>query len=125
MDEIILFCMTYVLIFFIYQIFIINPAKRRNSKKKKGNSEILEIKYLEAVYKVDMKKIKYEQLLQICGLVSAFDISLSVSIVCMVHGLLLELFVGFLSVALLIFISYHLVYLFYKKKGMILDGKHK
>ncbi len=123
MEEIVLFFMSYVLIFIIYQIFIILPAKKnRNSKKKR---ELLEIKYLELKYNLDLDKVKYEQLLQICALVSSFDISLSVTFVSLVNGLLLELLVGFLSITILIFVSYHFVYLFYKKKGMIKNGKHK
>ena len=123
MEEVVLFLMSYVLIFIIYQIFIILPAKKnRNGKKKR---ELLEIKYLELNYNLDLDKVKYEQLLQICALVSSFDISLSVTFVSLVNGLLLELLVGFVSIIILIFISYHFVYLFYKKKGMIKNGKHK
>ena len=125
MTEFILFIMSFVLVFIIYQIFIIIPAKKRNNSKKKNNKELLEIRYLETKYKLDMKKIKYEQLLQICAFVSSFDISLAVTLVCLVNGLLMELLVGFISIIVLIFISYHLVYLFYKKKGMIKNGKHK
>jgi len=123
MDEIVLFFMSYVLIFIIYQIFIILPAKKNRSGRKK--KELLEIKYLELKYNLDLDKVKYEQLLQICALVSSFDISLSVTFVSLVNGLMLELLVGFLSIIILIFISYHFVYLFYKKKGMIKNGKHK
>ena len=86
---------------------------------------MLEIKYLELKYNLDLDKVKYEQLLQICALVSSFDISLSVTFVSLVNGLMLELLVGFLSIIIFIFISYHFVYLFYKKKGMIKNGKHK
>ena len=125
MTELFLFLMSFVLIFLIYQIFIIIPAKKRKKSKKKNDKEILEIKYLESRYKLDIKKIKYEQLLQICAIVSSFDISLAVTLVCLVEGLLLELLVGFVSILILIAVSYHFVYLFYKKKGMINDGKHK
>jgi len=123
MEEVVLFLMSYVLIFIIYQIFIILPAKKNRSGRKK--KELLEIKYLELKYNLDLDKVKYEQLLQICALVSSFDISLSVTFVSLVNGLMLELLVGFLSIIILIFISYHFVYLFYKKKGMIKNGKHK
>lgn len=123
MEEVVLFLMSYVLIFIIYQIFIILPAKKNRSGRKKR--ELLEIKYLELKYNLDLDKVKYEQLLQICALVSSFDISLSVTFVSLVNGLMLELLVGFLSIIILIFISYHFVYLFYKKKGMIKNGKHK
>ena len=123
MEEVVLFLMSYVLIFIIYQIFIILPAKKNRSGRKKR--ELLEIKYLELKYNLDLDKVKYEQLLQICALVSSFDISLSVTFVSLVNGLMLELLVGFLSIIILIFVSYHFVYLFYKKKGMIKNGKHK
>ena len=124
MEELLLFMMSFVLIFVLYQIFIILPAKKR-IKSGNNTKELLEVKYLENIYKIDLKKIKYEQLIQICALVSSFDISLAVTFVCMVDRLLLELLVGFLSVIILIVVSYHLVYLFYKKKGMIKNGKHK
>ena len=124
MEELLLFMMSFVLIFVLYQIFIILPAKKR-IKSGNNKKELLEVKYLENIYKIDLKKIKYEQLIQICALVSSFDISLAVTFVCMVDRLLLELLVGFLSVIILIVVSYHLVYLFYKKKGMIKNGKHK
>ena len=107
-----------------YQILIIVPAKKR-ANNKKNEKELLEVKYLEIVHKVDIQKVKYEQLIQICAIVSSLDISLAVTFVCMVDGLLLELLVGFLSIIVLIVVSYYLIYLFYKKKGMIKSGKHK
>ena len=116
--------MSYVLIFIFYQILIILPAKKR-ANNKKNEKELLEVKYLEIVHKVDIQKVKYEQLIQICAIVSSLDISLAVTFVCMVDGLLLELLVGFLSIIVLIVVSYYLIYLFYKKKGMIKSGKHK
>ena len=124
MEELLLFFMSFVLIFIFYQIFIIVPAKKKVNNKN-NKKELLEVKYLENVHKVDIKKVKYEQLIQICALVSSLDISLAVTFVCMVDGLLLELLVGFLSIIVLIVVSYYLVYLFYKKKGMIKHGKHK
>lgn len=124
MEELLLLFMSFVLIFIFYQIFIIVPAKRRVNNKN-NKKELLEVKYLENVHKVDVGKVKYEQLIQICAIVSSLDISLAVTFVCMVDGLLLELLVGFLSIIILIVVSYYLVYLFYKKKGMIKSGKHK
>ena len=126
MEEFYLFCMSYVLIYIIYQIFIILPHKKnKNNRNKKNRKELLEIKYLEVVYKLDVEKIKYEQLLQICGLVSSFDMAIVVTIVCLTNGFLLEIIFGMISMIILIFLSYHFVYLFYKKKGMIKNGKHK
>ncbi len=123
MEEIILFIMSFVFIFVIYQISIVNPAKRRVLDKKKKNDkekkELVEIKYLVKRYKLDLDKVSYNQLLQIVALVSSFDISLVVSIIMMFDNFIMEIVVGFFATLLIIMISYHLVYLFYKKKGMI------
>ena len=123
MEELLLFIMSYVLIFVIYQLFIVIPAKKRNNKKK-SNKELLEIKYLKVKYNLDLKRINYNQLVQICGIVSSLDISIAVYLVTLVKSLFFEILVGFISVFFLIFISYYLVYLFYKRKGMIKNGKN-
>ena len=119
MEEIVLFILCFLFVFIIYELFLIRPLKKKDKRKDK---ELLEIKYLVLKYKLDMKKIKYEQLLQICALVSSFDMSVTVSLIFLVDNLLLELLIGFASICVLIFISYHFVYLFYKKKGMINSG---
>lgn len=124
MEELVLIVLTFVFVLIIYEIFIITPIKK---KKEQNNSyrEIIEIKYLVTKYNLDLKKVDYNQLLQICGIVSSLDIALVVSLVAYVHGLVLELIVGFSSATIIILLSYHIVYLFYKKKGMIKNGKHK
>ena len=127
MEELLLFIMCFIFIFFIYQLFIVRPAKKRkNNKKNKDNKdkELLEIRYLEILYKIDLKKIKYEQLLQICALTSSLDISIVVFLMTKINNFILEIVIGFVSIFILILITYHFVYLFYKKKGMINDGKH-
>ena len=120
MEEFILFILCYLLVFLFYQFFLIRPRK----KNKKKDKELLEIRYLETLYHLDLKKISYPQLLQICAIVSSFDISLAVSFICKMNHFLLEIFGGLIIMMLLIVISYHFVYLFYKKKGMILSGKN-
>ena len=72
-----------------------------------------------------MEKVDYNQLLQIVALVSSFDISLVVSVMALTPNFIVSLIVGFILIFLTIFISYYLVYLFYKKKGMIKNGKRK
>lgn len=119
MEELILFIMSYIFIFIFYQIVVVTPAKNRKSKKKKSDKEVAEIKYLIFKYRLDIDKVNYNQLLQICGLTTSFDVSLTVSIIALINNFALQLLVGVISIVLLIFISYHIVYLFYKKKGMI------
>ena len=120
MEEFILFIITFIFVFVLYQLFLIGPRKKKKAKK-----ELLEIRYLETRYALDVKKISYPQLLQICAIVSSLDISMIVWIIVHIHTLWLMLLVGFIAIFLFILISYHFVYLFYKKKGMVKDGKHK
>ena len=124
MEELVLFILTFIFVFIIYEIFIIAPQKKKKMLDK-NTKEIVEIKYLITRYNLDLKKIDYNQLLQICGIVSCLDIALVVGIVAHVHGLIIELLVGIFSALIIIILSYHLIYLFYKKKGMIKNGKHK
>ena len=124
MEELVLILLTFIFVLVIYEVFIIAPIKKKRGLNS-DYKEIIEIKYLIARYNLDLKKVDYNQLLQICGIVSSVDIALVVSLVAYVHGLVLELIVGFSSATIIILLSYHIVYLFYKKKGMIKNGKHK
>ncbi len=117
MEEIVLFCMSFIFIFLLYQFFIVRPAKKNYKNKKE--KQPAEVKYLISRYKLDMKKVNYYQLLQIVALTSSFDISLICSLIMITNNFILRLLVGIISIILTILISYHLVYLFYKKKGMI------
>ena len=121
MEELLLFFMCFVTVLILYEIFIIRPAKKRHKSKKKKDKdkEVLEIKYLTARYKLDMEKISYNQLLQICAITSSFDIALMVSIVGLISNFILMILGCFGISFIVIILSYHLVYLFYKKKGMI------
>ena len=85
----------------------------------KTDKELFEVKYLISKYKLDLDKISYNQLIQICALISSFDISVAVSVVALDNNFLIDMLFGFTTIFVLIFISYHMVYLFYKKKGMI------
>lgn len=128
MEELGLFILSFIFVLLIYQIFIIRPAKKRKNKKSKGrkkkedtSKELFEIKYLQARYKLDMKKINYNQLLQICAITSSFDISFIVYLIGIINNFILRILGGFIFTLGIIMLSYHLVYLFYKKKGMIIN----
>ena len=119
MEELIMFIFEFVFIFVIYQVFIVSKAKKNKSKRGR-KKEPAEIVYLKKVYKdLDFKKIPYNQLLQIIAITSSFDISLIVSIIFNTNNFFLKILIGFISTIIIVLTSYHLVYLFYKKKGMI------
>ena len=128
MEELGLFILSFIFVLLIYQIFIIIPAKKRKynkskvrKKKEDTSKELFEIKYLQARYKLDMKKINYNQLLQICAITSSFDISFIVYLIGIINNFILRVLGGFIFTLGIIMLSYHLVYLFYKKKGMIIN----
>ena len=93
-----------------------------SKKKQEKYKEPGEIVLLKSRFKVKTDKVNYDQLLQIVALVSSFDISLVVSVMSLIPIFALKLVVGLILIFLTIYISYYLVYLFYKKKGMVKNG---
>ena len=118
MQELILFILSFLFILVIYEIFVVAKA-RKNEKKKKDNKFPAEVKYLISKYKFDLKKINYHRLLHVCALVSSFDMALIVTLAMIVENYLLQLVIIVVLVIPVIIVSYHLVYLCYKKKGLI------
>ena len=115
-QEIVLFVITFLIVFLLYRLLII-----RKAKSKKKAKEPREITYLVYRYKLDLEKVNYRKLLNVISLVSSLDIALVVTIILLFKNFYLEIIVGFISTLIIILISYHLVYLVYKKKGMIKD----
>ena len=112
MKEIILFIVCFWIVLLAYEIIFIIPMK-------KYKKELAEIRYLVSKYNLDMKKVNYNQLLQIVALTSSFDITIIVTIVALVDNYLLSLLMCMLLVIPVVMVSYWLVFKFYKKRGMI------
>ena len=111
-----LFLMCFMLVYFLYLVFVVRKAKRRNSKYKP-----VEVKYLVSKYKFDIKKINYKRLLYLISFISSFDISLVFVIVCFINSYVLKIIlILFLSFPIVL-LSYHMVGIYYVKKGMIID----
>lgn len=119
MKSIIIFLFTYVFVFFIYQVFIVKSAIKSKKSRKKKDKEPFEYYYLKHRYSIDEKKISYPKILKVISLVSSFDIALIVTVVSNIENTMIQILVGFILAIVLIIVSYHLVYLYYKKKGMI------
>jgi len=81
----------------------------------------MEVKYLEARYHIDLSLVNYRKMLLVVSLVSSFDIALLVSLVSMIDHYILEILVSFFIVIPLILCTYHLVGIYYVKKGLIKD----
>ncbi len=124
MEQVFYFIICYILTFLLYLIFVILPRfrylkKKKNNKVKKERKEPVEIRYLVTRYRLNLDKVDYKKLLMIISLVSSLDISIAVSVSLLVDAYFLQLAVAFLLLVPLIFISYHFIYKYYLKKGMI------
>ena len=112
MQEVYLFILTFLLVFGIYELFVVRKEKKGNSKKKP-----VEVRYLEARYQLDIKKLPYKQLLNVISFVSSFDIAIIVTIIVFAKSFLLELLLGICLTLPIILVSYHFVGKIYQKKG--------
>ena len=90
----------------------------KKDKRIKEPKEPLEVTYLVGKG-LDLKKVNYNDLLFVISIVSSIDIALVVTIIMLLKIFVLEIVVGFISTIGIILLSYQLVYLVYKKKGMV------
>lgn len=112
LEQLILFVSIFLIVFLIYEIFLVRKCKKNMNRKKPA-----EVQYLMSRFKLDLKKINYKRLLNIVSLVSAIDISLVVAIMSLFNVFYLQLLVGFAAVFIIILVSYNFVGFVYKKKG--------
>ena len=114
-EELVLFLLCFFLVLLVYEIFIVRKAKKKKDKRP------MEVKYLITRYHLNMRKVDYPQLLQIVALVSSFDIAFIVSVVMFVDNYLWQILSVLILVLPVIFVSYHFVGSFYRKRGMTKD----
>ena len=80
----------------------------------------MEVKYLVSKYKFNLKKLDYNKLLHVVAFVSSLDMAIIVALAMLFESYMLQLLVMLVLVVPVILISYHIVYLIYKKRGFIL-----
>ena len=119
LEQLLLFILTFLFVFIIYEFFLVRKAKKDKRRKKP-----VEVNYLIGKYKLDLDKLKYKRLLNIISAVSAFDIALVVTIISLINSFYMQLLVGFALIMLLIIVSYDLVGRIYRKKGCCKNGKN-
>lgn len=112
-NNIILFVVTYLVVYLLYYIFSIRKARKNKNKLP------VEVQYLIIKYKIDIDKITYKSLMRFIALIGSFDIALIVTVVLNLDGYILPFIVGFILAIPLIFISFKIIGAYYKRKGMI------
>lgn len=121
LESFMLFLLTFVLVFIVYQVLFLKEYGR-NIKNRKNKSNILnkkkpvEVRLLEMYYKVDVSKLKYGRLLNLVAFVSSFDIALIVTIACVFDRGFIQIIVAFLIIAPIIYLSYLLLSIYLKHK---------
>ena len=112
-----LFIMIFIIVLLIYEL-IFNKYKENKKKKRKKlkNAYPLEVLIMSSFYKIDIDKVNYNKFLNVLASVSSFDIALIVSIVSLVDNGILEILLALVLVLPIIFLSYYIVSLFYRKK---------
>lgn len=123
MQELLLFLMTFISVYIIYQLFVVLKYKRK--KDKKNYKEPFEVLYLRRKYNLNMKKINFNKLLHVISFVSSLDIALIVSIISHIENMYLQLLCGFILIFVFIILSYHIVYLIYKRKDLVINERNK
>ncbi len=112
MTEVMVFLLTFVVVFLIYELILV-----RKYKKGKSDKRPVEVTYLLNRYNLNLKKVNYKKLLNIVSLVSSFDIAVVVTVMGLTDNFLLEILIGCFLTIILILSSYSIVGKIYKKKG--------
>lgn len=111
MFNLVLFIVTFIIVFLIYLIFVV---RREKYLEKFINGK--EIGYLKKVYKIKVKKSDYKSLATLVALTNSFIIAISVTIVSLFKNIFIEILVGFGTVLVLILVCYHIIGKIYQKK---------
>ncbi len=116
MQEIILFIFTFLIVYIIYQIFIVRKEKRRNSKKRPP-----EVNFLIYKYNIDIKKLDYHKMLNTISIISSLDITIIVTIISTLTNFWIQLIVALVLIFPIFLISYYFIGKYYIKKGYVKD----
>lgn len=107
------FVVLFTLIFLVYMVFI-NKKRKKDDTLKKAS----EVKMIIARHNLNMKKIKYKNLLLSVSIANSFILSFTAVLIIHIKSIWLSLLIGFIVVALLTYSLYEIIGRHYKKKEM-------
>ncbi len=111
MKELILYFITFVLIYLFYVIFVLN---RKNVLKKFPDGK--EMTYLKYKYNVKVNENNIKRIANSVFLANAFILSTTVYIVSLFDRFVLRILVGFITLVMLILVLYHFIGIHYKNR---------
>ena len=114
MKELIIFIVTFILIYLAYYLFVI---KRKKSLLKWKNGK--EMTYLTKIYKLKIEDNNLKKIAKIIALDNSFIVALTLFIISFLKNFFIQLILGFVILCGLILLTYHIIGKHYQKKGMI------
>jgi len=131
LQNIILFLLTFITIFLVYEIMFIKEY-RYNKKIKKdkiskddNRKEPVEVRLLKSYYKVDIDKLNYSSVLNTIAFISSLDMAIIITVACLVKIGLIQILIALILVIPIIYSSYYLLAKYYKYKINKKNIKHK
>lgn len=131
LQNIILFLLTFITIFLVYEIMFIKEY-RYNKKIKKGKiskddnrKEPVEVRLLKSYYKVDIDELNYSSVLNNIAFISSLDMAIIITVACLVKIGLIQILIALILVIPIIYSSYYLLAKYYKYKINKKSIKHK
>ena len=105
------FIISFIIIYLVYFIIIVNRKKGLESLKK-GK----QIDFFKKAYKLDFRKIEIKKFANSLALTNSFIMALTITIVEIFDSLIIKLLVGFITIIPLMLIMYKSLGNIYKKK---------
>ena len=131
LQNIILFLLTFITIFLVYEIMFIKEY-RYNKKIKKdkiekddNRKEPVEVRLLKSYYKVDIDELNYSSVLNTIAFISSLDMAIIITVACLVKIGLIQILIALILVIPIIYSSYYLLAKYYKYKINKKNIKHK
>lgn len=114
----------YIVEFFVTVALVLLYYKfieTKNIKKYTKNNIPNDLKLFIYTQKINVKKTNYKTLMKIVAITNAIDIGIVILITNLVNSFILKFLIAIPAVLLIIFISYNLIGIIMKKKGLAND----
>ena len=120
LETVIFFIFAFIVVLLLH-ILIIN----RGRKTYKEGKKITEINYLVYKYKLDMRKIKYNDLKWATTIANSLIVAFSTTVISVIHGIVWQILIGFALLVILILPTYEIIGRQYQKIGGKENGNEK
>lgn len=113
MNYVIEFLIVFILVYLYYRLLVMKKGK------KKTKALPIEVRFFIDYCKIDITKVSEESLIKKISFLNAFDIAAIIVILEFIDSLYLQIISGIALIFLFILLSYKILGVYYKKKGMM------